>query len=275
MKLKWSDTIKRSLRFSIEPKRWGPLFIADVIFIALMLNHLLANLETLVSFLALTTTGIANILFLIGYVAPVIVGFIIWTLIRLWIMGAIIHQSHKEREFRDSWKVSCRKYPSLILVVVIIGILAGLLGSIPYIGFILSILVSLAFFFALQAVIVGKHGFYKALVDSWLIFKKRPFKVFLIWLLLAIISLLIVALFSIPLMIVVWNLFTTLMMTASLSAASTVALVTLISLLQSYMPVLVATGVILLIGISISKAFALKAQTEFYLQIKKKRFGLF
>jgi len=62
-------------------------------------------------------------------------------------------------------------------------------------------------------------------------------------------------------------------MIISLAGTTEVTAETILNLiygLENQLPLLVVAGIIFGLGMAISRAFSIKAQTEFYLQIKKK-----
>lgn len=264
----YGKALSRGLKFGFHPRRWLPFFVLDVIFFALMLIVVTGNLSSIIAaLLALSTSPVAAAS-LIGYIAIFFIIFIIWMLVRFWVIGAVIHQAYKEKEFDKSWRISCRKYPSILVAMIIVAIISGIVGAVPYIGWIFSIIVGLVFFFVLQGVVISNFGFYKALTNSWEIFKKRPLSVFVMWLAITIISLIILFIFALPILAVFLNtIFANMVnLTAATPDFSSVLLAFLANL-----PMFVVGAIILLIGMAIANAFVLKAQTEFYLQVKKKR----
>lgn len=95
-----------------------------------------------------------------------------------------------------------------------------------------------------------------------------------VMILTGIISLVIILMFSIPLLLVLWNILIIIQATSGL-APGAVALLGIKSLIKESILPLATSGIVFLIGASISKAFSLKAQTEFYLQMRKKVLGIF
>ena len=94
------------------------------------------------------------------------------------------------------------------------------------------------------------------------------FDVFVVWLLLSIISTLILIIFATPFIYLFAGLFF-----SSVSAAGTAdagAMALFFIYLQTNLGMVVATGIIAVIGMDISQVFTIKATTEFYLQLKKK-----
>jgi hypothetical protein len=266
MNIDYVGPLKKAFTFCIEPKRWLPFFIVDLAFVSVAFTLIMANSMFFIYLMAgiqdLTLFGnaAAFILELLGL-------FILWLLIGIWINGALIHQSHKEKEFGKSWKVSRTRYFSLLGVAAVSAIIAGLVAVIPAVGWVISIFVGLVFFFGMQSVIVKDNGFMKALKDSWHIFKHQPFKVFLMWVLIAVLSLIILAIFALPLLALIFRII--LDFAGSGGNITTATLTNLIYTIENRLPQLAVSGIIFILGMAISRVFSLKAQTEFYLQIKK------
>jgi uncharacterized membrane protein len=266
MKIDFADAVKKALVFCLYPKRWLPFFILDVAFFSVALALLLANIPYFLYFLAgledITMIGpAANLFFsLVGL-------FIAWLLLGLWITGALVHQSNKEHEFGKSWAVSFHKYLSILGVTAVTAVIAFLVAIVPYVGWLISILVGIALFFSLQSVVVKGNGFIKALEDSWHIFRRNPFKVFLMWISVSAIALLMLAIFAIPLLALIFNI---VIEAAGGGAISTAMLVNFIFEIENQLPLLVVSVIIFILGMAISRVFSVKAQTEFYNQIKKK-----
>ncbi len=339
MAIEWGLLLKRGLGFCWKPKRWLPFFVTDLACTLLVLIYIYYNMGNFLSMIMVISLG--NTAYLANFalfLAPIALIGIACALINLWISGAVIHQSYKEKEFRKSWGISCKKYPSLLGAVIVTGILTYLVSlsyisnsvaSAVYVGVLLSFIASAALYFPMQIVIVKKQGFWNALVGSWQLFKdqareklinrKNVFLLILIseiisfpilllpwyltiqtailswvfcWVLLfaflslvafsrvcdamilvSIISFVIILIFSIPILLVIYNILLVIQATSSLGAGSLVLLGMQSIIKESLFP-LASSGIILLIGFSISKAFTLKAKTEFYLRFRKKILGL-
>ncbi len=263
----YGEALSKALKFCIQPKRWLPFFILDLAFFLLVAWFVLSNLSVVISVMLAVSTSPLEIISVLGYVAILAVGFIIWGLLRLWIQGAVVHQSYKEKEIKKSFRIACQRYLSLLGVMIIVTIVSAGVNFVPWIGWILSIIVTLIFFFVFQSVIVGRLRFEKALVDSYNMFRKKPLSVFLAWLVTAIIATVITCIFAIPSIMMIWNAIVPYL--SQLTTTTAAASVLFVLLTNS--TILIAGGIVFLIGIAISTAFSLKAQTEFYIQLRKRR----
>lgn len=267
----YGDILANAIKFSVQPKRWLPFFALDSIFFLAAAGILLTNLSSMLSLITTATSNTAAVLSLINFAIIFFVGFVIWSLIRLWITGAVIHQSVKPREFSKSWRVANRRYIPLLVASIIVGAIAMIAGMVPYIGWLLSIIVGLAFFFVKPAVVAKKLSFDNSMRDSYHIFRGHILTVFLIWLAVAIISMIISFIFFLPLFLSIWGTIAPFIMQTSSATAVTMIMVSL----MENIGLLIAAGEVMLIGVAITEAFKTKAETDFYLLFKKKKFGLF
>ena len=107
MAIEWGLLLKRGLGFCWNPKRWLPFFITDLACTLLTLIYIYFNMDNLLSVLMVLSLGntayLANFL---AFLTPIILIGIACGLINLWIKGAVIHQSYREKEFRKSFDIS-------------------------------------------------------------------------------------------------------------------------------------------------------------------------
>jgi len=266
MNIDFVAPLKKAFAFCLEPKRWLPFFILDLAFVAIGFTLIMSNSMTFLSMMMATSgvemSGEAAVLLL------ELVGlFAAWLLATLWITGAVIHQSHKEKEFAKSWNFSRNRYLSLLGAAAVTAVIAGLAAAIPTVGWIISILVGLVFFFTLQGVMIKGQGIMKSLEDSWHIFKHQPFKVFLMWLLITALAGIIALIFALPII----GLTTRVVLDVAGTGGSITPadLMNLISTIQMQFNLFVVSGIIFILGLSIVRVMSIKAQTEFYLQLRK------
>jgi len=323
--VEYRKPIKKGIEFGLNPLRWLPIFIVDLIFFTIAFGVIVSTgslssvTQTLMS--GVPTTGAIAVL---GWVALMGVA---WFLVRLWVTGAVIHQTKKWKEFDKSWSVSASKYLSMLLAMIILIIIAMVVSFVPIVGGFLSIVVSVIFFFVMQSVIIKNNSASKALKDSYAIFNKSLSRakikdsvfilwaivvvllglislfmysgqggsqyalsvvsswvmvsgilfflfyshMFRMWLAISVVSSIIVSIFSIPAIVTV--VYSASPEVIALGGGNLINMMLLHFL--SNVSALFVLGVIFLVGSSLATAFALKSQTEFYLQFKKKRFGLF
>ncbi len=245
--MEWCKTLKKSFIFSIDTKRWLPVFAADIFFVLLVLLSIF------------WLGGISNYSIMLIFLEIFII-VITYSLAKIWIKGAIVHQSYKEKDkVKESFKLSYNKYFSLLGAAIIVMIISGIVSMVPVVGVIFSILVSLIFFFIYQGVIVKDFKFNETLEHSYNIFKKNWSSVIGIFLVLLLTTGLIMLVFLIPLISVFIHYL------VGLSSIENI-----INAITSNPIPLIVTGILGLIGFSIGQVFNSKAQTEFYLQLTKK-----
>ncbi|RLI97931.1 MAG: hypothetical protein DRO99_02085 [Candidatus Aenigmatarchaeota archaeon] len=263
--VKYGEIIIRSLKFGVQPKRWLPFFVLDSAFFLLFLAMVFTNLGSIIDILMTATTSTTAAFSLAGYAILTFACVAVWGLIKLYIAGAVIHQSVKPREFSKSWSVSKERYLSLVAVSVVVGVLSGAAGMIPWIGFILSIIVSLAFFFVIPAVVVKKLNFDDSLRESYNIFTKKPLQVLAVWVLISLVTLIIMLVFLLPGILFSWSVVAPLI--GQMSTTTAISLIMVTMLTNAW--VLALCGIVFIIGMAITNAFALSAQANFYKELRK------
>jgi hypothetical protein len=252
--------LRDALKFSVRPKRFLPFLISDAIAVSFILIILGNNLAAIS--VALYTNEFPEQL-----IYPMALGVllaVLWSLVNIWITGSVIHQSWKNAEFRKSWGIALRRFPSMFMALLVVGIISFSFSMIPYIGSILSMIVSIAFLFTNQFVMVGGKGFWGAIVGSGKTFRRKPLAVFVSWLIPGVISIMLLLLFMLPLL--------------SLVAAFTYA-----DMQTEALELLIDGGgmwlyfciVVALIGVSISRTFALNFLTGAYISLNKKKWIFF
>lgn len=315
MKLSFRDVVKTSLYFSVNPLRWVPAFSVNTFFSIALLWWSLAVAENSASMTAMASFSIA---------AQMVLLIIAWAMVDLWVDGAIVWQSFREKEFIMSWRVALKKYPRIFTITLIASIISVVASYVPVLSIALSIGVSVILFFVIQHALLGDKPVLAAFQSSWSGFirdVKRnkinnrklitvaafsaafsfmaslPFvlvnpAVYLLmavliffmafpllclftfsrfagaYLVSSVVSLLIVVVFALPLLMVVLNV---LLLGVSPGQSQDAISMDTLSLIRISLPPLMASGMILILGVSISKAFMLKAQTGFYLRMEKNR----
>ncbi len=265
--VEYGKIIGDALSFAVEPRRWIPLLVLDVVAFLLAFSYLMSNALALQQIIQGNLSGLLVASSIIGVVGFLVVLFVVWSLIRLYIVGALIHQSIKPKEYDKSWSVSKERYGSILEVAVVIGIISGVVSIVPYVGWIVSIIVSLMFFFSMPTVIAKKVSFEDALKESYNIFRKKTVDVFVVWLLLAIIGGIIVMVFMIPAMATIWSLMLPALMGMQATGSKTGFELFSVILMNGW--TIVPAGIIYLIGSAYITVFSANAQTNFYLKMRK------
>ncbi|UCD07031.1 MAG: hypothetical protein JSW41_04320 [Candidatus Aenigmatarchaeota archaeon] len=271
----YGKALSKGLSFGIKPKRWMQFFILDLVFLSIGLAIALPNLSDILPVMIGGSQDLTAALQIAGFAVSIMIVFVVWMLVRLWFMGAIVHQSYKEKDkISESFSIAGRKYLHILVTIIIVTVIAGAVSMIPYVGWVISFVVSWIFFFVLQGIVVSNMGFVGTLQNSYKIFRNKPLQVFLAWLLIAIVTIVIYFVFSIPVMILMFWAMIPIIPSLTGAQTSPEVISTLSQMLYTNLPTVIVVGIIALIGFAISQVFALKAQTEFYLQFKK-RFKIF
>lgn len=263
----YGNALSGAFRFCVEPKRWLPIFAVDALFVAAVLSSVLANASAFAGIMTATTEGYAAVLSFVNLMIILFSLFVFWSLIRLFIVGSLIHQSVKPKEYKKSCTVAKERYFSLLAVSIIVGLASSITGMIPYIGWLVSIVIGLMFFFSIPAVVAGKHSFSDSLQESYRLFRDRFTEVLVSWLIISLISGLIALVFMIPVFMMFFNLLLPNMMTMSEAATGVEFFSIILDAGWSLMPGIMVA----LAGFAISTAFGISAQTNLYLQIRKKK----
>lgn len=172
MGIRWLKPVMDGLKFSVMPKRWLPFFIVDLIFLTSLISYIWANLSSFTLAMQEMIMGsTASMGGILGIVATIAVIGVIWLLIKLWVAGAVVHQTYKPKEFRKSFTVSYRKYFSLLVASIIVGIINFLVNFIPFFNGVVSTIVVAVFFFYMQGIIIRNQGAIDALKGTWRIFR--------------------------------------------------------------------------------------------------------
>ena len=321
MGVNWGEPLSKGLKFAVHPKRWLMFFIVDLVFLGSIVWMFFSNIGEFTAVLAALSTDPTAILPVLGSLGGMLALFIIWILVRLGAVGSVIHQTYKDKDpVRKSLSVCYRKYLSLLGAAIIIAIISGVLGMVPVLGSLLTILFSLTVFFVFQGVIIKGSGGIKSINESWKIFKGglREFKAafewkFIVWVAVVIVSTILTVFSAFVAPEAAWGAVSFWVMMVALSwlaiysrvadmwlLISIIAgVITLIFMLPAFgmiVTLMLSAGeatsaaaiaaflfsiianpgyffivfVILLIGAAISNCFALKATTEYYLQIRKR-----
>lgn len=264
----FGDALRKGLRFSAEPKRWLPLLALDAAVLAVALAVLMSGMGPIVGSLLEAQSDPLAMAPLTGYVVGFTLLGIAWYVLRIWIMGSLIHQSARPGEIRKGYTLSLSRLHRVIVAILLTAIISGLAGMVPYLGPLFSIVVSLLLFFIFQGIIIDNLGAVSTIKNSWGIFRKSPLDVSIAWLLIALVSSCIMLVFALPLLIVFFGFMFSSMMASGVAGSGTAALLAV--QLQSNLSVLAPLLLIAVVGLELSQAFAIKAQTELYLQFRKR-----
>ncbi|MBN2101298.1 MAG: hypothetical protein JW716_00310 [Candidatus Aenigmarchaeota archaeon] len=254
-----------ALRFGVEPRRWLPVLVLDAVAFLLAFSYLMSNALAIQQLVQGNINALLMASSVAGMVGMISLVFIIWSLLRLYIVGALIHQSVKPKEYDKSWKVSKERYGSILGVGIVVGVISGIVSMVPYVGWVFSIIVSLMFFFAMQIAIAKKSKFDEALRESYGIFRKETVNVFIAWILTSILGGVIIMVFMIPMMATIWSIMLPAMMTMQANSNG----IEVLSMLIMNGWTVVPAAIVYLVGLAYVTVFSANAQTNFYLKMKK------
>lgn len=269
----FGDGLKEGISFCLDPKRWLPLYTLDVAIVSVFAVSFLAHISTLLPLFTQSGFGTFQALSLAGFILGFIILGVIWFILRNWIIGSLIHQSYRNKEIERSYTISLSRLPKLIVTAIIIAIISAILGTLlatlPFVGIIINIIISLIFFYVMQGIIIDDIGAVNTLKASYRFFRKAPFDVFIIWLLIAIIAGLITLAFSIPLLSMFFGAIFGMAVTSASAVVGSGGAIMFFLFLQERITTVFAFALIAVLGMDIAQTFSIRAQTDFYMQFKK------
>ena len=260
-------SIKESLSFAFSIKRIIPYFLFNIIIFSLILV-ILNNLSSFI------TSGQGFLRFLPSSVVYVPV-FIILFLIELVIKGAIIDQAKfypKRRSLLKSFSYSSSRFLTMLCVAILYAIILFIISSPPYIGPLLSLGVTLAFFFLYPTIIVDKNYCIDAFKKSFRTFLKYPLETFVTWIIASIISLVVVLIFALPLLLQLFSDFDSTFKTLEeINATMNVTIESIFPTFSTslYRPEIFLSIIIFSLALSYVQVFYLGTQTRLYVNSRK------
>jgi len=191
-------TLSEGIRFAFSPKVIVPYLILDMMIVFTLIHFF-------VGFFDFTTVRpqTYNLVLFLGIYLPT---FIIISLLYLWVSGAVIDQARyfpKSRSLAKSFGYSGSRYMAILCALILQGIIITIASSPPYIGPLISFVVSLFLFYLFQAIIIDKKGCIDSFKRSFSTFSTYPLEIFVFDLMIIAISLIVAILFALPLLIFV------------------------------------------------------------------------
>lgn len=262
MKADMGKTVSMAMHYSANPKRMLPFFVLMLPYLAVILL-MLNQVGTIIP--ALVSGNISAIFGLLGYVLVFVVLFVVISLIDIYLKTLVVENSRQYWSGNDrllSREKAAVKgaYFSALAASIIVALVTLVVNFIPFIGWLLSIIISLYFFTFFPAVVMKKS--INGLSDSISVFSKNKVETFVFWLLLGILTGVFAILAFIPALIAIL---------ASLgSAISTIitggGMLAAISSLQSNIVLLAIGGIITAFFFSFAVLFDASSRTFYYLQ---------
>jgi hypothetical protein len=269
MAIDLGKAIRNSFTFALNRENYLAMFAYSFLFGALFLGFLA------IGGLNLESVTLQNILpALEKSVIPVALLFLAAFAIGLYLPITFTISYATKASLKKSWQaIKLKLAGKYLLALILVGLISSIAGKIPLIGFILSILAGLAFYFVEQEVILKKSGVIDSLKYSYNLFIKNGIDIFAASLVGGIISLCIVVIFAIPLLNAMWPFIGSLLefiievnTAGSGSELSTIPL-------PSFPPInvfdLIIPGFISLLGSTLAVLFVIAYKTDVYLQLTK------
>lgn len=262
----YGKTITEGLKFSFTPKRWLPVYAVDLTAFVSIYFLFMSNFAAIRTVIEGISSGYQVLFSLVNLVVITIAILVSLAFVRLYITGSIIHQSYKNKEYSQSWRVSKERFWSLFAASFIITIATTAFAFVPYVGWIFTVILGIMFFYALPPVIIRKMKFDDALTESIHLFKEKFPEVIITYILIAVISLIIMGFFMIPAFIAAWNV----LLPILINNGANLENFGFFDVLQHNAVYLFPSVLVLLAGQSLVTVFSLFCQTNYYLEIRKK-----
>ena|GEM_PF-3804553 len=207
-----------------------------------------------------------NVAIGMGYVLALIGFVIVWILVGVWFSLAYV-RSYQTRNKKGSLKKAFYEVKGMfwrmLAVTIVIGIISSLVGSVPYIGWLFSLIVGWVFLFVAQFIVISKKMFGDVFSASWKNFRKYTWETIVVWIVNTLIAMGIVFLFVIPLLAYFF--------TAGFQYMAADDISGLFHAIMGQPVVLAATLVIGIVGITISGIFSIGMLTDVFMQMYKKK----
>jgi hypothetical protein len=193
----------------------------------------------------------------------------------LWVNGAVIDQAKfylKKRSLTMSFEYVKSRYLTLVCASILFGIIIFIASAIPYIGSLLSFVVSLFLFYLYQAIIVDKIGCIDSFKKSINIFSRYPLKTFVTLLLTIVISLIVVFVFASPMLFFVISKMGNMAKFITPAGVEPQAMVENLLPVISYIvrsPYFIVYLFILSFGLAYTSAFQAGTKTRLYINARK------
>jgi len=260
-------SVSEGFTFAISVKRIIPYLIINLLIIFSLIN-VARNVMGLVT----GGTGPFGLLLSLGILIPIL---IIIGLAGIWVNGAIIDQAKyypRKRPLDKSFGVSTSRYWTMFVTAILAGIINFIVSFPPYIGYLLSFVVTLIFFYLYPAIIIDEKGCIDSFKRSFKTFMMFPLETFVTWLLTVIISLIIIGIFLLPLIFYFAASFVSILPLMRGTVDETLIRTEIIPMLGEIIrsPYIIPYIIIFAIGLAFISVFYVGTQARLYMNFRKR-----
>ncbi|MBI4162097.1 MAG: hypothetical protein HY513_00310 [Candidatus Aenigmarchaeota archaeon] len=270
MKSDFGKTISSAIKYSAVPKRMLPFFILLLPYIAALILFL-DNAGVIIQ--AFLTRNIGSIASLLGFALGFVILAVIIGLMTLWLNTLVVENSKRywqgstKRLLSEERKAVKGTFLNAFIGTVAVAVISMIVSMIPFVGWLLGIIIGLMFFAYLPASVLNRTN---GLKESYEIFMENKLETFAFWIVLAVISLVFIAIALIPALIALMAAAGGALFTA-LAAGS--GFTGVFAAIKSHLVIVAIGGIISAFLFSFVTLFDTSAKTMYYLQMagKKKR----
>lgn len=270
MAVNFGKVFGNAFRYSFSLKRILPFFLLNLIVVGVlfvMLNNLMTILPDITSVVGGLTPSLGGIMYFYLYL---LIFFGIFYLIQLFFVGVIVHDAKsypKKKRLSASFGIVKKKYLSILVASILVAIIVGIVSSIPILGVFLSLIFSWFFLFIVPFIVLGNKSAVDSIKESYKMFMKSKFDVFIYWLLLIIFGLALVLVSLIPIALssvsLVYPLY-------QIYLEGTIDLTAITTILQQNLGYLLVGAIISAICMAYTTVFQESSKAFFYLQKKRR-----
>lgn len=257
MKVKYGEAVANGLRYGIMPDRIAAYFVFMSVYLTMIFYPLYRM------FGAISSGNVGGIM---SWVGVMIVDLIVGILLLVWLDLALVRGYVTRNKKGSLWKAFGEVkgvYWRMVAVMLVVALISGVLGMIPYVGWIFSFVLGWIFLFITQFVVIGKKKFGKVFSASWDNFKNNTGDTILTWLVSSLVMIAILFVFLIPALIVFLGKFINFIIEENFEG--------MMSAMGAEPWTLIVTGIIAMIGFAVGGVFSIGMITDAYMQLYKKK----
>ncbi len=257
----------KALSYSASVKRMAPFFGLNL----LLLASLFAFLGSFLQFFSFTAgpnlAAAGPVLFSLIFVfVAIIIIFFVTVLFDGMITDDVQRNYKKEQQLLSkSLHIAKSKYWSMLGATVLASAIVVIVNFIPFVGWLVSIIVSWFFLFVVPYVIIGNQHAVDAVKKSYRLFMDNKSDVILFWILLSIITIALTLLAFLPIIVAALPVFI-----AFLSALQSGSFSALAPAIQSTMLPLTIGAIISAFILAYVSVYKAAATTFFFAKVRKK-----